>query len=405
MDNSHPLLNAMQRSHELILVGGALGVLSVLAGLLSRRLGAPMLLSFLALGMLAGEDGVLGIEFSDVPSAYLIGSVALAVILFEGGLKSSIAQFRLAFWPALVLATIGVAITAGVNGALISWIENVSLAGALLASAVAAPTDAAAVASLLRLSKAAVNERMLALLEIESGLNDPMSIFLTFMLLRLFGAPQVFSVREATLDFVIEMAGGALIGIAGGWLLAVALRRFKIEAALATVLSLASALVVFGLAQWCGASGFLATYLAGVTTAATAPQVRPMLEPFFDGMGWLAQIVLFLMLGLLVTPHALTPFILPAVLGTAVLLLVARPLAVFLCLLPFRFTLREMTFASWVGLRGAVPIYVSLIPGLVDPHRDQRLFATIFIVVVASLIMQGWTVGPAARLLRLRDDA
>lgn len=403
MDNAHPLLNAMQRSHELILVGGALGVLSVLAGLISRRLGAPMLLSFLALGMLAGEDEILGIPFDDVSSAYLIGSVALAVILFEGGLKSSLAQFRLAFWPALVLATIGVAVTAGVSGVLISWLAGVPLAGALLASAVAAPTDAAAVASLLRHSKAAISQRMLALLEIKSGLNDPMSIFLTFMLLRLFGGPEIFSIREATQDFLIEMAGGAAIGIAGGWLLAFALRRFRIEAALATVLSLAAALVVFGLAQWCGASGFLATYLAGVTTAAAAPKVLPMLEPFFDGMGWLAQIVLFLMLGLLVTPHALTPFILPAIAGTAVLLLVGRPVAVFLCLVPFRFSLREMTFASWVGLRGAVPIYVSLIPGLVDPKRDERLFATIFIVVVASLIVQGWTVAPSARLLRLRD--
>jgi potassium/hydrogen antiporter len=374
----------------------------------SRRaetaLGAPVLLSFLALGMLAGEDGFLGTKIRDFSSAYLVGSVALAVILFQGGLKSSIAQFRLAFWPAVILATIGVAITTGVSGALVSWVGGVPLAGALLAGAVAAPTDAAAVASLLRGSGVRVNERMLALLEIESGLNDPMSIFLTFVLLRLFVAPETVSLWGAAQGFLVEMAGGALLGIAGGWLLAVALRRLTIETALATVLSLAAALVVFGLAQWCGASGFLATYLAGVATAAAAPQVRPLLEPFFDGLGWLAQIVLFLMLGLMITPHALPPFILPAILGTGVLLLLARPIAVFTCLMPFRFTLRETTFASWVGLRGAVPIYLSLIPGLVDPQRDEQLFATIFIVVIASLIVQGWTIVPAARLLRLRPD-
>jgi NhaP-type Na+/H+ and K+/H+ antiporter len=403
MDHSHPLLIAMQQSHEVILVSGTLGVLSVLAGLVSRRIGAPVLLSFLALGMLAGEDHFLGVRFRDFSSAYLVGSVALAVILFAGGLKSTIVQFRLAFWPAATLATIGVGITTGVGGALVSWVDKVPLAAALLAGAVAAPTDAAAVASLLRRTNAAVPERTLALLEIESGLNDPMSIFLTFMLLRLFAAPQSFSLAEAVRGFLFEMAGGAILGMCGGWLLAVTLRRLPIEAALANVLSLAAALVVFGLAQWCGASGFLATYLAGVAAGATVPQVRPLLEPFFEGMSWLAQIVLFLMLGLMVSPRALPPFILPAVLGTAMLLL-ARPVAVFLCLAAFRFTMREMAFASWVGLRGAVPIYVSLIPGLVDPDRDEPLFVTIFIVVITSLIVQGWTVGLAARWLGYRRN-
>ncbi len=403
MDHAHPLMAAMQQSHEAILVGGTLGVLSVLAGLLSRRIGAPVLLSFLALGMLAGEDHFLGARFRDFSSAYLVGSVALAVILFAGGLKSSIAQFRLAFWPATALATIGVAITTGIGGALVSWVVKVPLAAALLVGAVAAPTDAAAVASLLRRTNAAVPERTLALLEIESGLNDPMSIFLTFMLLQLFAAPQSFSLAQAVRGFLFEMAGGAMLGMGGGWLLAVTLRRLAIEAALANVLSLAAALVVFGLAQWCGASGFLAVYLAGVAAGAVVPQIRPLLEPFFEGMGWLAQIVLFLMLGLMVSPQALPPFVLPAVLGTAILL-IARPVAVFMCLAAFRFTLREMAFASWVGLRGAVPIYVSLIPGLVDPDRDEPLFATIFIVVITSLIVQGWTVGLAARWLGFRRN-
>jgi NhaP-type Na+/H+ and K+/H+ antiporter len=393
------LRGAMRGAHELILLGGLLGVVSVIVGLVSRRVGAPMLLAFLALGMLAGEDWVLGIRFNDYTAAYLIGSVALAVILFEGGLKTSISQFRLALWPAAALATIGVAISTAVMGGCAVLIAGVPLTGGLLAGACAAPTDAAAVASLLRQSHAAVSERLLAVLEVESGLNDPMSVFLTFTLLRLFAGPVSLTAGQAAMSFLVEMVGGAAFGLAAGWVLALALKRLPMEAALTTVLALAGGLCVFGLAQLLGTSGFMATYLAGVVTGAGGLRVRQKLEPFFEGMGWLAQIVLFLMLGLLVAPRDLPQYIPSAIIGAAALIVLARPLAVFICLLPFGFTLRESAFASWVGLRGAVPIYLSLIPALADPHRDAKLFATIFIVVVASLLVQGSTIAPAARLL------
>src|SRR5271155_3097120 len=180
---------ALVRSHELILLAGVLGLLSILAGLLSRRVGAPMLLVFLALGMLAGDDHVLGIPYDDFNSAYLIGSVALAVILFEGGLKTPVAMLRLAFWPAAVLATIGVALTPAILGIFVSLVDGLPIVSALLAGAAAAPTDAAAVAVLLRRAGAALPERLLALLEVESGLNDPMSVFLTLLLLRLIAEP------------------------------------------------------------------------------------------------------------------------------------------------------------------------------------------------------------------------
>lgn len=399
MESAELLHGAMRQSHEWILLGGALGTLSVLAGLVSRRIGAPVLLAFLALGMLAGEDGVLGIPFDDFGTAYLVGSVALAVILFEGGLKTPFTAMRPVLWPAAVLATVGVAITAAIAGGLIALVDRVPLPAALLAGAIVAPTDAAAVAVLLRRSSAAVPGRLLAVLEVESGLNDPMSVFLTFALLRLVALPASFSATQAVLSFAEQMVGGAALGLAAGWLLAVALKRLKVETALATVMALTAALVVFGLAQLLGFSGFLATYLAGVATSSTTPRLRESLEPFFDGMGWLAQIVLFLMLGLLVTPHELPPYVPAAIMGAAVLILLARPMAVFACMLPFGFSVRESAFASWVGLRGAVPIYLSLIPALADPMRDQRLFATIFIVVIASLLVQGWTVAPAARLL------
>jgi cell volume regulation protein A len=390
---------AMAQSHRLILLGGALGLLSILAGVISRRVGAPVLLVFLALGMLAGDEHVLGIPYDDFGSAYLIGSVALAVILFEGGLKTPLSMLRLAFWPVAVLATIGVGVTAGILGAVVSLIDGVPIAAALLAGAAAAPTDAAAVAVLLRRAGAALPERLFALLEVESGLNDPMSVFLTFLLLRLIAEPGSVGVGDAVLLFFEEMAGGAALGLAGGWLLAQSLKRLPIEAPLAPVLVLTGGLAVFGLAQLLGTSGFLAIYLAAAITGATQHRARQDVEHFFEGMAWLAQIVLFLMLGLLVTPEDLSPYLPGAVIGAAVLIFFARPVAVFACLMPFGFNLRETAFASWVGLRGAVPIYLSIIPGLADPHRDERLFASIFILVIASLVVQGWTVGSAAGLL------
>jgi NhaP-type Na+/H+ and K+/H+ antiporter len=389
----------MTESHKLILLGGVLGVLSILAGLLSRRIGAPVLLAFLALGMLAGEDGPLGIPYDDFGSAYLIGSVALAVILLEGGLKTPVSMLRLAFWPAAVLATIGVGVTAVIAGASVWLVEGLPIAAALLAGAVAAPTDAAAVAALLRRAGAALPERLLALLEVESGLNDPMSVFLTFLLMRIVAEPGSIGIGDAALLFFEEMAGGAALGMAGGWLLAQSLKRLPIEASLAPVLVLTGGLAVFGLAQLVGASGFLATYVAAIVTGATQHPSHESVERFLEGAAWLAQIILFLMLGLLVTPHELPPYLPGAVTGAAVLMLVARPLAVLVCVLPFGFNLRETAFASWVGLRGAVPIYLSIIPGLADPHRDERLFASIFILVIASLIVQGWTIAPAARVL------
>jgi cell volume regulation protein A len=390
---------AIAKAHELILLGGALGLLSILAGLISRRVGAPMLLVFLALGMLAGEDGVLGIPYDDFTSAYLIGSVALAVILFEGGLKTPVSMLRLAFWPAAVLATIGVALTAAILGIFVSLVDGLPIVGALLAGSAAAPTDAAAVAVLLRRAGAALPERLFGLLEVESGLNDPMSVFLTLLLLRLIAEPGTVGIWDAALLFLEEMAGGAVIGLAGGWFLAQLLKRLMLEGSLAPVLVLTGGIAVFGLAQLLGASGFLATYLAAIVTGTTRHRARQEVEHFFEGMAWLAQIVLFLMLGLLVTPHDLLPYLPGAIIGAAVLILLARPVAVSACLIPFGFTMRETAFASWVGLRGAVPIYLSIIPGLVDPERDKRLFASIFIVVIASLIVQGWTVGLSARLL------
>lgn len=392
----------MEAANAMILVGAALGVLSVLAGVLSRRLGAPVLLVFLVLGMLAGEDGPGGIAYDDFASAYLVGSVALAVILFEGGLKTPLSMLRLAIWPALALAVIGVGITAAIVAAAVAWIAAVPFAMAMLVGAAVAPTDAAAVATLLARARLALPERITALLAVESGLNDPMSIFLTVFVIHVIVQPVWATWLNGTLLFVREMVGGGLLGLGGGWLLALLLRRLSLEVPTAMVLVLAFGLALFGLAQVLGTSGFLAIYLAGVCIGATPHPARREIGNFVEGCAWLAQIVLFLMLGMLVTPFRLVQFIPIGIVIAVVLIVVARPLATFACLLPFRFPWRESAFASWVGLRGAVPIYISFIPALGDPLRDERLFSGVFVVVVVSLVIQGWTIGAAARLLGFR---
>ena len=388
----------MNAAHDFILLGGALGLLSIFAGLASERVGAPLLLVFLVLGMLAGEDGPGGIAFDDFRAAYLIGSIALAIILFEGGLKTERSMIELALWPGLLLATLGVALTAGIVGAA-AWALGSPWTAALLVGAAVAPTDAAAVSLLLRRAKLAVPAKVTAVLEIESGLNDPMSVFLTIVLVESLMAPAGISTGRAALMFVEEMGGGALIGAGAGYAMLALLRRLRVETSLYPVLALAGALATFGAAQRLGTSGFLATYLVGIIIGNHDHQAMRPVERFFETMGWLAQIVLFLMLGLLVDPHALLPLLGPALVVAAVLILLARPIAAFSCLMPFGFTARETGFVAWVGLRGGVPIYLTIIPLLAGVSGSDLLFGAAFVIVIASLVVQGWTIGISARLL------
>ena len=394
----------MAAAHEIILVAGVLCLLAIFAGIVSARLGTPLLLAFIAVGMLAGEDGPGGIRFSDFGAAYLVGSLALVVILFSGGLDTERTMLQQALWPALALATAGVAISSGLVGAVGIWIFGVPWAQALLIGAATAPTDAAAVSVLLRLSKAPVPSRVVAALEVESGLNDPMSVFLTVGLVELLTAPGTMGPAHAAVLFLKEMGGGAVLGLAGGYALLWLFRRLNTERSVFPVLALGGALTIFGSAQSVGASGFLAVYLAGIVVANNDhPAMQPVTR-FFGALGWLAQIVLFLMLGLLVTPHELPPLILPALALSAVLILIARPAAVMACLLPFRWAPREAAFIAWVGLRGAVPIYLTIIPLLAGVPSGQTLFNIVFVAVIVSVAVQGLTIAPAARLLGLHAD-
>jgi NhaP-type Na+/H+ and K+/H+ antiporter len=389
----------LNTAHELILVGGALGLLSILAGVASARFHAPLLLVFLLLGMLAGEDGPGRIVFNDFSASYLIGSIALAIILFEGGLKTERTMIRAAFGPSLALATIGVAITAAIVGAAAVWLFSLSWNQALLIGAVLAPTDAAAVNTLLRASRVSVPERVTAALELESGLNDPMSVFLTVLLVQGLTTPEGLTTGHAVAMFLEEMAGGAIAGVAGGYALIWLLRRLPVELPIYPVLALTSALAIFGGAQTVGASGFLAVYLMGVIVGVNRFESHRALVYAAEAFAWLAQIMLFVLLGLLVTPHRLLPLIGSILAITAVLLVLARPIATFVCLLPFGYSGRETAFASWVGLRGAVPIYLTIVPVLEGVRNGNLLFGVVFGVVIASLVLQGWTISAAARVL------
>ncbi len=389
----------MNTAHQLILLGGALGLISIFAGVISSRFNAPLLLVFLLLGMLAGEDGPGGIPFDNFQAAYLIGSIALAVILFEGGLKVERPMLQAAFWPALALATIGVALTAGIVGAAAVWLLSVPWTNAFLIGAVLAPTDAAAVSTLLRAARVAVPDRVTAVLELESGLNDPMSVFLTVFLVQALTGPDGVTAGHGAILFLREMAGGAAIGLAAGYALLWLLRRLPVDAPIYPVLTLTGVMVVFGGAQLIEASGFLAVYLMGIIVGLNRFEAHRGLVYASEAFSWLAQIALFLMLGLLVTPHQVLPLAGPILAIAAVLIVVARPVATFACLLPFGYSGREAGFASWVGLRGAVPIYLTIIPVLAGAHDGVVLFGATFGVVIASLVLQGWTISPAARVL------
>lgn len=391
----------MELLNQLMLFGGALFIISILASTLSPRMGMPLLLVFLIIGMLAGEDGFLGIHFQNVKAAYFMGTLALAVILFDGGLRTEIHLFRVGLKPALSLATIGVVITVGVCGALAAWILGLSWVHGLLLGAIVGSTDAAAVFSVLTMQGLALKSRVGATLEIESGINDPMAVFLTIMLVELMVTKQTSFSWLMLGDFAWQMGAGSAVGILGGRVLAYGVQRLQLSPGLYPLLALFGGVFIFGLAAVMHASGFLAVYLAGLMVGNRVTRGLYNIQRFHDGFAWLAQISLFLMLGLLVSPHKLMEYASSALLVGVLLMFVARPLAVWLCLLPFQFSWQEKTFISWVGLRGAVPIVLAMFPWLAGVPEWNFFFNIAFFIVLISLLVQGWTVGPMARWLNL----
>jgi potassium/hydrogen antiporter len=391
----------VEASHQLILLGSVLVLLSIFAGLFSARLGAPLLLVFLGLGTLAGGEGPGGILFRDFHAAYLIGSISLAIILFDGGLRTDPGAIRRALWPSVALATVGVVATAAIVGVAAVLLFSTSWIRGFLVGAIVAPTDAAAVSALLHLRGLELRARVAGTLELESGINDPLSVLLTVLLVSLLLAPAPLTGSHIAVLLAWEVVGGGAFGIVGGYLLLALINRLEATPGLYPILALAGASALFGGAQTAGASGFLAVYLAGLILGTHRHRATQIINQAFDAFAWLSQIVLFLMLGLLVTPSALVPILGPSLLIAAVLMLVARPVAVALCLLPFRYSPLEIAFISWVGLRGAVPIFLAIIPVLAGLPDASVFFGVAFIIVLTSLIVQGWTVAAAARMLDL----
>ncbi|BCU07065.1 potassium/proton antiporter [Allochromatium tepidum] len=391
----------MELTNHIILLGSAVVFVSVLASVVTARVGAPLLLVFLVMGMLFGEDGPGGISFHDVQLAHLLGNLALAVILFDGGLATCYKDFRVGLLPALGLATLGVLITTAITGLFAVWWLEFGWLEGLLLGAIVGSTDAAAVFSLLRSNGIELKQRVGATLEIESGSNDPMAIFLTIALIELLLSDQGNPGLVLLTEFVRQMGLGALFGLAGGFVLVRLVNRLKMSAGLYPLAIMAGGLCLFGVTATLDGSGFLAIYLAGIVIGNRPLEARLEIKRFHDGLARLAQIGMFLMLGLLVTPSDLLSVAPEALLFALVLILVARPLAVWLCLLPFRFPWREQVFIGWVGLRGAVPIILALFPLLAGLTLAPVIFNIVFFVVLVSLLIQGWTVIGLARRLGL----
>jgi cell volume regulation protein A len=383
-----------------ILLGAALVMAGILSSLLALRFGAPLLLVFLAVGMLAGDSGPGQIEFNDVRTTYLVGSVALALILFDGGLRTRFQSIRSVLAPSMVLATIGVLLTALITAPVAKYALDLNWTEALLVGAVVASTDAAAVFLLVHAQGLRLRARVGATLEAESGSNDPFAVFLTLMLVEFISVGHS-STAHVLLELAREAILGAVIGVIGGRIMVIALNRVALPQGLHAPFVGTTALVIFGAAQLVHGSGFLAVYLAGIIVGNRPTRAHNSIVTFLDAATWLAQIVMFVLLGLLVSPQRLGASAGPAVIVALVLMLVARPVAVFLCLAPFRFNWREKVFIAWTGLRGAVAIFLASIPMLVGQSKAYLYFDVAFVVVIISLLFQGWTLAAAARRLHV----
>ena len=389
MEQLHHIDNRLLGYAVLVLAG-------IGSSLLARRFGAPLLLVFLVLGLLLGVDGPGGIRYDDAGFTYQIGALALCLILFDGGLQTRASQVRGAIRPALVLATIGVLVTASLTAVAAHALLELPVLQSLLLGTVLASTDAAAVFFLIRARGLHLERRTGSTLEIESGANDPMAVFLTVALSGWIAGSGHDNVFAIILQVIWAMGCGALMGYGGGRLIVGALNRYDFPSGLHPWLAMAGAVTLFALTNLIGGSGYLAVYAAGVIVANRPVRARNEVGSVQDAATWFAQLVMFLLLGLLATPHALLNVMWPALGVAAFLMFIARPAATLLCLLPFRYRWGEIGFISWVGLRGAVSIFLASIPLLAQLPNAWLYFNVAFVVVLASLVIQGWTLERAA---------
>jgi potassium/hydrogen antiporter len=395
------ILAATTLEHRL-LPAGAILALAVVAAVASRRLRLPLLITFLCLGMLLGSEGLGGIYFDDAQLSRTIGILALIAILFEGGLTTEWPQIRPVLLPAFLLSTVGVFVTAAVTGLAAYWLFDLSRVGALLLGAVVGSTDAAAVFATLRFTP--LRHRLAALLNAESGANDPTAVALTIGLITWLTKPD-YGAFDVVLLVARQLTIGLVVGVALGWIASRAFPHLTGDLApFAPVASVATAALAYGVADTLHGSGFLAVYLVAVWLGNTSMPLRRAVLTFHEGLAFTAQAVLFIVLGLLVFPSQLGPVAAASLGLAAVLLFVARPVAVLLCTPTRALSVPERVFVAWAGLRGAVPIVLATFALSAQVRESATIFNAVFFVVIVSALAQGLTLEPLARWLGLTGD-
>lgn len=389
----------------ILLIGSVLVLASIAFTKISDNLGVPTLLLFLGIGMLAGSEGPGGIYFDNAGIAQSIGTIALTFILFAGGLDTHWREVRPVFSQACSLATLGVLVTAISVGLFASWVLNISLLSGLLMGAVVSSTDAAAVFSVLRSKNVSLRGQLKPLLELESGSNDPMAVFLTIGLIQLLTSPDA-SIFSVVLLFFIQMGLGTAFGWLFGKAIVYSINRLRLSyEGIYPVFTLACVGFIYAITANLNGSGFLAVYIAGLVAGNSEFIQKKSLLRFFDALAWLSQIAMFVTLGLLVFPSHIFPVIGSGLLVSGFLMVVARPVSVFLALLNAKFFFKEKMFVSWVGLRGAVPIILATFPLIAGVPDAELIFNVVFFIVITSALLQGWSIPSVAKLLKVDAPA
>lgn len=387
----------------LLFIVGVLALLGIASSKFSNRLGMPVLVLFLVVGMLAGSEGIGGLAFDNYALANILTSIALALILFDGGLRTEMASIKAVWKPALVLATLGVLITAVITGTAAAWLLGVPLLTGILLGGIVGSTDAAAVFAALRTSSVKLPDQLASTLEVESASNDPMAIFLTIGVIQIITG-EASSAASLIPFFLIQFSIGALGGITVGLLGVWVINRINLETAgLYPVLATAVGILSFGITDVLGGSGFLAIYITGVVVGNGNIVFKRGIFIFNDAMAWLSQILLFVILGLLVFPSQLLSVAVDGLLISVVLIFVARPVAVVVSVLFFGFKAKELLYLSWVGLKGAVPITLATFPLMAGIEGAALLFNVVFFSVLLSALTQGWSIPAVARYLGLAE--
>lgn len=383
---------------------GILLTFAILASRLSSFFGTPLLLLFLAIGMLTGEDGIiLHIHYTDYNSAFFIANMMLAIILLDGGLRTSFQTMKNVASESTLLATIGVVLTSGITGAITYLILDVSMIQALLLGCIVGSTDAAAVFSLLGKDKnVTLKSNVSSSLQIESATNDPMAILLTTTMIA-FASMKATSLTDALIFFVKQFGFGILLGVLFGFVTRFIVGLISLGVGLYSIFVIGLGLIGFAITAYVGGSGFLAIFIIGMCVGNQKTRPVSYILPVSEGFTWLAQITLFLLLGLLVSPHEMVNYTYQGVVVAIVITLIARPVAVFLCMKPFfrAYSNKDLLFMSWVGLRGSVPIVLAIYPVFEQLENPQLYFNVAFVVVIVSLLFQGSLILPVSKLLKV----